>query len=227
MAVAIAVYATACIVAGELVNLRELARRASRSVFDVTGSRFALVAMSLVSVVYFALLVIRSAHTDIFDRYLLPILPLAATVFLLSVTSEKIGAVARRRAMNVALAVLLVLGSYAILSTQDLWALARARVAATRKLEAAGVPRTAIDAGIEYNGWTELTINGRVISHWVVNPPGAYRPGSSQTPSVVPQYRLEYQPTEGTATSEFGCVPYFSFLPPFRKQVSIDRIIAR
>ncbi len=226
VAVALAVYAVACILAGELVNFRELARRASRPFFDETGSRFALAAMSLVSVVYFALTAIRSVHFDIFDRYLLPVLPLAATVFLLWAKSEKHGAVFGPRAMYVALALLAVLGSYTILSTQDLWALARARIAATQKLEAAGVPRTAIDAGFEYNAWTELKINGRMNSRWVVYPPGAYRPGLSQTPSVVPEYRLEYQPTAETAPSEFGLVPYFSLLPPFHKRVSIDRVVA-
>ena len=226
VAVALVVYAVACILAGELVNLRELARRASRPFFDETGDRFALVAMSLVSVVYFALTAIRSVHFDIFDRYLLPVLPLVATVLLLWANSEKHGAVFRHLAMPVALALLAVLGSYAILSTQDLWALARARIAATRKLEAAGVPRTAIDAGSEYNAWTELKISGRLNSRWVVYPPDAYRPGLSQTPNVVPQYRLEYAPTAETAPSEFGFVPYFSLLPPFHKRVSIDRVVA-
>lgn len=225
MAVALAVYAVACILAGELVNLRELARRAWRIFFDETGDQFALAAMTLVSVVYFALTVIRGSHFDIFDRFLLPILPLAATVFLLWANSEKCGAVFGRWAMPVALALLAVLGAYAIFSTQDLWALARARIAATRKLEAAGVARTAIDAGSEYNVWTELQINGRINGHRVVNPPGAYRPELSPTPSVVPQYRLEYEPTAKTAPSEFGSVPYFSLLPPFRKQVSIDRVV--
>jgi Dolichyl-phosphate-mannose-protein mannosyltransferase len=225
-AVALAVYAVGCILAGELVNLRELARRASRAFLDETGGQFALVAMSLVSVVYFALTVIRASHFDIFDRFLLPVLPLAATVFLLWVKPEKNDAVFGRWGMPVALASLAVLGSYAILSTQDLWALSRARIAATIKLEGAGVPRTAIDAGSEYNVWTELQINGRVNGHRVVNPPGAYRPGLGPTPSVVPEYRLEFEPTAETVPSEFGSVPYFSLLPPFRKQVSIDRLVA-
>jgi len=225
--VAIVVYASACILAGELVPLRELARRAARPFLDVTGSRFALVAMALVSVVYFLLLVVRGAHIDIFDRYLLPILPLAATVLLLSANSGKLSPLTGRWVMRASLALLAVLGSYAILSTQDIWALARARVTATRKLEDAGVPRTAIDAGLEYNGWTELQITGRVNNHWVANPPDAYRPEFSLTPSVVPKYRLKYTPIEVTTPREFGSVPYFSFLPPFHKQVSIDRIVAR
>jgi len=224
--VALAIYAVGCLFAGELADLRELARRAARPFFDRTGSQFSLVAMSLVSAVYFVLTVIRASHYDIFDRFLLPVLPVAATVFLLWPETGTKGGVFGRRAMSIALALLAVLGTYAILSTQDLWALSRARVAATRKLEAAGVARTAIDAGSEYNVWTELQINGRINGHRVVNPPGAYRPELGMTPSVVAHFRLEYEPTAETTLSEFGSVPYFSLLPPFRKQVSIDRIVA-
>jgi hypothetical protein len=118
-----------------------------------------------------------------------------------------------------------VLGAYVILSTQDLWSLASARVVAVRKLEAAGVPRTAINVGFEYNAWTELSISGHLKNHRVLNPPGAHLPGLSQTPSVVPMYGLEYAPAPETAPSEFGSVPYFSLLPPFHKQVRIDRVV--
>jgi hypothetical protein len=108
---------------------------------------------------------------------------------------------------------------------KDLWSLAKARVEATRKLEAEGVPRTAIDAGFDYNVWTELMISGHINDHRVFNPPGAYRPGLSQTPSVVPLYKLEFAPTPETPASKFGSVPYSSLLPPFHKQVSIDCVL--
>jgi hypothetical protein len=67
-------------------------------------------------------------------------------------------------------------------------------------------------------------VSGRMNNRSVVNPPGAYRPELSQTPSVIPVYRLEYAPTPETVPSEFGLVGYFSLLPPFHKQVSIDRL---
>jgi hypothetical protein len=65
-------------------------------------------------------------------------------------------------------------------------------------------------------------VSGRMNSRLVVN--RAYRPELSQTPSVIPVYRLEYAPTPETVPSEFGLVGYFSLLPPFHKQVSIDRL---
>jgi hypothetical protein len=223
---ALAVYFTCCVLAGELTNIRELAGRVWRAVRDPKGSTFALAAMSLVSIVYFLMVILRGVDVDVFDRYLLPLLPWAATVLLLWFESDNPNAERMlRRAMPFAWALLAVLGAYAILSTQDLWSLARARVVAVRELESAGVPRTAIDAGFEYNAWTELLVSGHLNNRRVINPPGAYRPGLSQTPSVVTMYKLEYAPTLETPPSEFGSVPYFSLLPPFHKQVRIDRVL--
>jgi 4-amino-4-deoxy-L-arabinose transferase-like glycosyltransferase len=225
--VALAVYAAVCLLSGELFRLRRVERRAILRALDSPADRFPLMAMSLVSIVYFVLLVVRSADFDIFDRYLLPIMPWAATVMLLWFEKDNPGAERMiRRTMPFAWALLAVLAFYGVAGTQDYWSLAEARVLAAGKLEAAGAPRTAIDGGFEYNAWTELQIDGRLNSRWVLNPPGAYRPGLSQTPSVVPEYRLEYKPTEGTAPSEFGSVPYFSLLPPFHKRVGIDRVVA-
>jgi hypothetical protein len=223
---ALAVYLTCCVLAGELTNIRALAGGIWRAVRNPRGSSFALTAMSLVSIVYFLMVILRGVDVDVFDRYLLPLLPWAATVLLLWFESDNPSAKPMLwRVMPFAWTLLALLAAYATLSTQDLWSLARARVAAVRELEAAGVRRTAIDAGFEYNAWTELLISGHLNNRRVINPPGAYRPGLSQTPSVVPMYKLEYAPTPETPPSEFGSVPYFSLLPPFHKQVSIDRVL--
>jgi 4-amino-4-deoxy-L-arabinose transferase-like glycosyltransferase len=223
---ALAVYVAGCILAGELVGMFQLARRAWNFLCNPPDRQFALGAMSIFGVVYFVLLVIRGAEVDLFDRYLIPMIPWVATGLLLWFEAENPEAeMMRRRAMPFAWAMLAVLAGYAILSTQDYWSLARARVAATKRLEAAGISRTAIDAGFEYNGWTQLLATGQMNDRWVKNPPGAYRPEFGITPNVVPVYRLEYQPTAESAPSEFGSVPYSSLLPPFHKHVSIDRVV--
>jgi hypothetical protein len=223
---AVAVYAAICILAGEFWNIRSSARRVLLTLLHPSSREFTMAAMTLVSVPYFALLVLRSTDFDIFDRYLLPILPWAAAVALLWFHQDDPQAEPMlRRTMPFAWGLLAILAFYGIASTQDLWALAGARVAATRKLEAAGIARTAIDAGFEYNSWTELMLTGRINSRWVTNPAGSYDPNHSQTPSVVPMYRLEYALTPETAASEFGPSPYFSILPPFHKQVRIDRVL--
>jgi hypothetical protein len=226
--IAIAVYAAVCLLAGGLWDIRRFARRTVRTLLDPPSGEFMMAAMSVVSVAYFALLVVRSADFDIFDRYLLPMVPWVATVLLLWFEKDNPrGERMLRRAMPFAWALLAILAFYGVASTQDLWALAEARVEATRKLETAGIARTSIDGGMEYNAWTELMTTGRINSHWVVNPPGSYNPNESETPSVVPAYRLEYDLTPETAPTEFCSVPYFSILPPFHKQVRIDRVLKR
>jgi hypothetical protein len=208
--VAVAVYFTVCIVAGEIWNLRRWGRHLMHDLLNPPRGAFLLAAMSLVRVGYLALMIIRAASFDIFDRYLLPVVPWAAAIVLLWFAKENPRAEEmRRKAVPI----------------KDLWSLAKARVEATRKLEAEGVPRTAIDAGFDYNVWTELMISGHINDHRVFNPPGAYRPGLSQTPSVVPLYKLEFAPTPETPASKFGSVPYSSLLPPFHKQVSIDCVL--
>jgi hypothetical protein len=223
--VAIPVYAAVCVLAGELLSIRDWARRALRLLLNPSDSEFPLAALSLFTVSYFVLVVVRAVDFDIFDRYLLPILPGVATILLLWLQADSRGERMLKRAIPFSWALLAIFAMYAIASTQDLWALAQARVTAAKTLEAAGVPRTEIDGGFEFNGWTQLMVNGRINSRWVANPPGAYDPRFGQTPSVVPLYRLEYQPTPETPASQFGSVPYFSFLPPFHKQVSIDRVL--
>lgn len=226
--VAISVYFAVCILAGEVWNVRRLARGIWLSLVEPSSKKFVLVSMSIVMVIYLALVVVRASEFDIADRYLLPVIPWAATVLLLWFEQDNLDAAGMlRRATPVAWTLLAILALYGIANTQDYWALAEARVMAARRLEAAGVSRNAIDAGFEYNAWTELVNSGRINSRWVRNPPGSYNPNFSQTPSVVPEYRLEYLLTPETSPSEFGSVPYFSVLPPFRKEVRIDRVVKR
>jgi Dolichyl-phosphate-mannose-protein mannosyltransferase len=224
--VAVTVYFSVCILAGELWNIRRLARRVAELVAKPSNSEFLLAAMSLLSVAYFALVIVRGSDFNIFDRYLLPIVPWAACVALLWFAKDNPRAEEMARtARPLAWAYFAVVAFYGIASTQDIWSLAKARVEAAGRLEAAGVPRTAIDAGFEYNAWTELLVSGHLNFYRVFNPAGAYRPGFSITPSVIPLYRLEYKPTPQSESTQFGSVPYSSMLPPFHKQVSIDRLL--
>jgi len=226
--VAIVVYVTACVLASGLGNVRTVLKRAKNWFFIPSESEFSFAAMTLFSVVYFALVVLRNNDFDIFDRYLLPIMPWAAAALWTKFAPEQQqGAEKRRlaRGVRLAWAALGLLSAYGIAATQDLWALARARERAAARLETSGIARTAIDGGFEYNAWTELLANGRLNSRWVTYPPGTFRAGLSTTPSVVPIYRLEYRPGPQTVPSEFGAVAFWSLLPPFHKQVSIDRVL--
>jgi len=223
--VAIVVFVTACLLAGDLGNIRGGVKRVTRWFAAPTNSEFTFAALSLFSIVYFGLVILRGNDFDIFDRYLLPVMPWAATAMLLRPESGEPAGNRLPRVTAIAWGLLGVLSIYAVSSTQDLWALARARATAAQRLERAGVSRTEIDAGFEYNAWTELLVSGKLNSRWVRYPPGAYRAGLGVTPSVVPAYRLEYEPEPGTISSAFGSIQFSSLLPPFHKQVSVDRVV--
>ncbi len=223
--VSMVVYFSGALLAVEAWYRRRMFRLALTAVRNPTPPQFALVTFAAFSAVYVGLLVLRNAYIDIFDRYLLPVIPLAAALLFTWHKGACPADRTQRKGMVTAWSGLAFYSLYAIVGTQDVLALARARVVATSRLEAAGVPRTSIDGGYEYNGWTELLVSGHVNIRWVVNPAGAYHSGLGTTPSVQPVYRLEYQPAPDSAPTAFGTVPYFSLLPPFWKQVSIDRIV--
>lgn len=227
--VALAVYAAACILLGELIQIPALAKRSLNAFIDPSQTEFAAFAMLLACTVYFSVMLVRGSEFDVFDRYLLPVIPCVSIVLLRLFEAQNPDAAAIWRCTKpFAWGILSIWAAYAILSIQDYWSVARARVAAAKRLEAAGVRRTAIDAGMEYNYWTQLQINGILNWHWMKNPPGAYRPGFGITPDVVPVYRLEYKPIPGESVpTEYGSVPYFSLLPPFHKQVAIDKLLPR
>jgi hypothetical protein len=224
---ALLVYITVCILTGELFELRHSWRYVFGAFLYPTDRDFPMAVISVFSLAYFGLVIVRSADFDVFDRYLLPIMPWAATILLrwFEAGGQNFECILRKT-LPLAWALLGTLAFYSVASTQDLWALAQARVMATRRLEGAGVPRSAIDGAFEYNAWTQLTAKGRMNSRWVTNPLGAYEPHQSQTPVVVPMYKLEFLPRPpASSPTGFGSVPYFSLLPPFHKQVSIDRVL--
>jgi hypothetical protein len=80
-----------------------------------------------------------------FDRYLLAVVPFAAAATL--------ALRPRAPARPVAFALALALAAYAVTGTHDYLAWNRARAQGLAALRAAGVPLTAIDAGMELNAW--------------------------------------------------------------------------
>jgi hypothetical protein len=179
--------------------------------------QFALPAMTLFAAAYLALLLPRSARDMTFDRYVLPLMPALAVPLLLMAQRQ-----GDRRPPRAAWALLAIYALYAVATTQEVTALARARNAAADRLLAAGVPATAIHASFEFDAITQLQQVG-----WIndprIHPRWAYHRRTGPTPAVVPLYTLEMQPTEMSEPTSFGSVSYWSLMPPFRRQVSIDR----
>jgi len=90
----------------------------------------AVTILTIFGVVYFSLIVIRGAESLIFDRYCLPLIPCLAIPLL------------RRRSLAFAWPFLIVYCLYALASTQDNLALAKARRSAIDRLESHDDPPT-------------------------------------------------------------------------------------
>jgi dolichyl-phosphate-mannose-protein mannosyltransferase len=176
---------------------------------------------------YLFILLYRTRFGDLFDRYLILLLP-AANLTLLWLYQHRI----QERVPLVAWLVVGVFGVYGTAATHDYIAAARARLEAASVLAAAGVPRTRITAGVEFDGWTELETAGHINNFLIAIPEDAYRfrpfrqyPGGLRylfwalTPSVDPEYFVVYSRQPGFIDSSYGPVTYSTWLPPSTRTV--------
>jgi 4-amino-4-deoxy-L-arabinose transferase-like glycosyltransferase len=167
--------------------------------------------LAIFAIVYFALMIVRSAQDLIYDRYCLPLIPCLAIPLL------------RGRRLAIAWPLLAIYAAYAIASTQDNLALAAARRAAIQRLESHGVPRIQIAAGFEYDLYTQLEEVGHVNRYGITNPPHAFNALQGYAPALKCLYRLEWSPAADTIPSPFGVVEYVSWLAPFHRVIHIDQ----
>jgi hypothetical protein len=114
-------------------------------------------ALILYSVLYAALLIPGALVLFEYDRYILPLVPLWILVVLLTLGTSK------PRVPVAAWLCLFVFGAYAVATTHDYFAGLRARALVARQTERLGVPRDHIAAGFENDGWTQLSLTGRVV----------------------------------------------------------------
>jgi hypothetical protein len=171
---------------------------------------------------YFLLLLPRATQGEMVDRYL--IVPL--TLLLIAICRVYQQRVQRRLPTG-SVIVLGIVTCYSIAATHDAFAMYRARLAAADELCSAGVPRTAIEGGFDYNGWTQIEATGHINNPVVVVPPGAYhhiepRDGSGDCavtmydffPAIVPEYALSFDPDECAGPAGFAPVPYTNWIGP-------------
>jgi hypothetical protein len=175
-------------------------------------------------------LVYRSGYEGLYDRHLLMLTPPLVYTTLWCLQRRGI-----HGAPPIAWCALTLSAAYSVATTHDYLSAGRARVAAASTLTAAGVPRTAISAGLEYDGWTELEENGYVNDARIQVPPGAYKakrtpvvPGTVRywmlawTPSIQPEYFVVYSPQPGLVDSGLAPVPFTTWLPPSTRRVVIQ-----
>lgn len=111
----------------------------------------------LISICAYAPLLIPPGLVDfIFDRYAMHFFPLVA-LSLLWILQTRV-----TKLPGIAYACLVVFAAYGIVTTHDYYAALRARIEAADALRQRGVPAAEISAGFEHDGWSELTLAGKI-----------------------------------------------------------------
>jgi hypothetical protein len=198
------------------------------------------------TIVYFGTLIIRGVSDPWFDRYLIP-LQTVGIVFLLRYYEDFVAK--DHRATHAAFGIgslpavsslaLLVFAYAAVAGTHDWFAVYRARLQAAEELRRAGVPRTAIQAGFEYDGWTQIEDGGYINDPRLRVPPDAFRAvapsakpvpecaatwfGGNLTPSITPEYFIVYSPVSCLDPAPFPAVPYRRWMPPFTGRIYVQK----
>ncbi len=198
---------------------------------SVAPSRLFVVPFVVFAALYLASVTTRSLTLSAFDRYLIPVFPLAFMAVLAAL--QKLG-VSRPSIPSVVL--LAIFAGWGVAVTHDYFAESRARLEAAGEVLRSGVTREKISAGMEFDAWTELTGAG-----FVPNVPPKYAHGKlpetdhrkdllpksfwfwPYTPSVDPKYILSLSPVEGLHASGFAPVEYRAWLPPFTRTILIQR----
>ena len=180
---------------------------------------------------YFLLLVPRGLLAkQLVDRYLLGLTPLAILA-LLKLYEQQIGP----RVPAISVVVLVLVGGYSLAATHDWFALERAHVAIDNEVLASGVPATQIQAGEEPDAWTEIGVTGYVNDARIRVPAGAYQPFHSVLdacapiftgwlPQIQPRFVIAHSPLSCLEPSDFQPVPYRTWLPPFRRQLIVEKV---
>jgi Dolichyl-phosphate-mannose-protein mannosyltransferase len=230
-------FVLACIVTAAavlfLVDLwrgRASSRRAAQE--SSTGSANGLFWICVPFVaVYLTMLVPRSLWNGVLDRYLLGVLPFVILAFL-KLYEKRFSS----RLPVASYIVLAAMTGFTIAATHDWFSLDRARLEAAETLERAGVPRTAMQVGLEFDGWTQLDHSPTIVDAWIRVPAGVYKVKPlpnlrgdcilwdwNQAPVVDPKYFVVISPMSCFARSSFAPVGYTTWLPPFHREVYIEQ----
>jgi hypothetical protein len=180
---------------------------------------------------YFVLLETRS---KMMERYFLPLI----FVFLLLLIRFYQSRIAPRLPVMTG-AVVVVFAVFAVATMHDLMATERARLEAADELRAAGIPRSEIKAGVDYDGWTQIDMVGYLNDPRLKMPRGAYHPQpptllptecafwfDSYTPAIQARYRLSYTPIPCFSESEFPPFEFDTWLSPRHQKIYILRLPA-
>ena len=188
-----------------------------------------LVLLGPFALAYLGLIITREI---LFDRYWIPLLFLLSFA-LLYAYQRRFG----RHTPWLGIAVLFLFAGFSIANVHDLFATYRARLDTARALEQAGVSPTALYAGLEFDGATELAEAGHLNNPHVRKPAGSFHPLAPSpfrpacvpwyrymTPDLQPRYQLSYSPLPCFAESRFAPYPYHTWLAPRTREIYISAV---
>lgn len=170
---------------------------------------------------YLALLLPRGILGFSFDRYLLPLLPIAL-ILILRLYEEQ----PHPDLPWFSKAILVLFALCSVACMHDTFSKYRSWKSAVDEIRAAGVPDTAIDAGFEHNAMIQIEIKGSILNliglpnrEVDLGPspsfPADCQPGFPMlTPVIVPGYALSYDPNACGGLSRFAPITYREWLPP-------------
>lgn len=202
-----------------LVNNRRTSTRPPAPLTAAISWNQLLILLVPFTLAYLVLLLPRGILGISFDRYLLPLLPIAL-ILLLRLYEERV----QSDLPWFSKALVLLFAFYAVAGTHDAFSKYRAWAAAVDELRAAGVPNTVIDAGFERNAMVQIETSGSIFN--LLNVPSApdelgpssFFPANCQptwprlTPVIVPGYALSFDPNACGELSRFAPVTYRDWL---------------
>jgi hypothetical protein len=179
--------------------------------------------------VYLGLMLPRAAMNECSDRYMM--LPFVLCVLLIvRCFQDRVS----QRLPYIAAVLVLMMTVFSVAAVHDVFSLYRGILAATDELRTRGVPRRAINANWDYNGWTEIELVGHVNDLKVVNPRGAYVPQPTSheggncdwsyrelTPELEPEFILSFTPKACGGLADVPPVVYYTWLAPHATSIYV------
>jgi hypothetical protein len=171
----------------------------------------------------FLFLIPRSFSLVIQDKYLITILALSL-ILILRLAQDldlKIPLFAK---------VMLAIYCFAIVAmTHDEFSLYRARVIAANEVMATGVPSTSIQAGADFDGWTQLEAVGRMVNDEsaisVINLPTDCSNWFARfTPAINPRVFILTSMPSCFQPMELPEVQYSTWLPPYHRTIAFGTL---
>ncbi len=192
----------------------------------ITAYQLAVLSIPFV-LVYIALLLPRAMLDMIFDRYLIPLLFLALLGIARFYQNRVAGQLPRFCVVWMALG-----AAYSVAATHDAFAMLRARLAAAKQIEAAGVPDRNIDGGWEFNIWVQIRDTGHLEPH-------AGEASKQTTPSspspchpqlwrralyTRPIFAVSFTRNDCLGPTDFPPVAYDEWLGPHRVNIYVVKV---